>query len=296
MSEQADTDDSTSLEEVFNSREFGRVAGVEEVVVTKEFGVATRFVAPVLGNAVVGLSDPPFEDVLHSARAGRSLTLVPPLPAGAPVGIAMPAEDAAVTPLDPRRPERNRYRAVAAVSGIAAAALVVAGITSGTVQQRPSEVSALGARVSSGAGSASRRANADGDSERCSGGRCGVRCSRWRFAAPCGQRFRRARDPERARNDQWGSGSLAHGGLGRCPNGRRWNAGLPTTASGKRQPRDAGDDSCGEQRGRGRNVGDGGGRPTRQLRPVDRTDRQWGGHCHGRHRPDGRFDNRMTTG
>jgi hypothetical protein len=66
----------------------------------------------------------------------------------------MPAEDAAVTPLDTRRPERNRYRAVAAVSGIAAAALVVAGITSGTVQQRPSGVSALGARVASGAGSA----------------------------------------------------------------------------------------------------------------------------------------------
>jgi hypothetical protein len=153
MSEQAETDDSTSLEEVFNSREFGRVAGVEEVVVTKEFGVATRFAAPVLRNAVVGLSDPPFEDVLHSARAGRSLTLVAPLPSGALVGIAMPAEDAAVTPLDTRRPERNRYRAVAAVSGIAAAALVVAGITSGTVQQRPSEVSAQGARLS-GAGSA----------------------------------------------------------------------------------------------------------------------------------------------
>ena len=154
MSEQAETDDSTSLEEVFNSREFGRVAGVEEVVVTKEFGVATRFAAPVLGNAVVGLSDPPFEDVLHSARAGRSLTLVSTLPSGAPAGIAMPAEGAAVTPLDIRRPERNRYRAVAAVSGIAAAALVVAGITSGTVQQRPSEVSAQGARLSSGAGSA----------------------------------------------------------------------------------------------------------------------------------------------
>lgn len=155
MSEQAETSASTSLEEVFNSREFGRVVGVEEVVVTKEFGAATRFAAPVLRKAVVGLSEPPFEEVLYSARAGRSLTLVSPLPPETQLGIAMPAEDASVTALDTRRPERNRYRAVAAVSGIAAAALVVAGITSGTVQQRrPSEVSAQGARLSSGAGSA----------------------------------------------------------------------------------------------------------------------------------------------
>ncbi len=166
MSEQQEVEDGTSLEEVFNSRDFGRasgtagagsrdvarIAGVEEIIVTKEFDVATRFAAPVLiGNAVVGLNDPPFEDVLSSARAGRPLTLVSPLPTGAPIRIVMPGEDAGVSLLDRRRPERNRYRAVAAVSGIAAAALVVAGITPGTVQQRPSEVSAQGA-LGSGAG------------------------------------------------------------------------------------------------------------------------------------------------
>ncbi len=174
MSEQQEVEDGTSLEEVFNSREFGRasgtagarsrgvagIAGVEEIIVTEEFDVATRFAAPVLqGVAGVGLNDPPFEDVLHSARDGRPLTLVSPLPTGDPVGVAMPAENAGVAPIDGRPRERNRYRAVAAVSGIAAAALVVAGVTSGTVQRRPSQVSAQGPRRAAlplGSGSFSR--------------------------------------------------------------------------------------------------------------------------------------------
>lgn len=80
MSEQTEADDSTSLEDVFNAREFRRAsaaggagsrdvagrAGVE--IVTKGFDVATRVVAPVLhGNAVVGLNERPLEDILHSA-------------------------------------------------------------------------------------------------------------------------------------------------------------------------------------------------------------------------------------
>jgi hypothetical protein len=146
MSEQHEMADSTSLEEVFNSQQFGRASGttrLDEVVVTKEFRVATRVAAPVL----VGLHNPPLEDVLHSARDRTPLTLVAPLQTGAPGAGALPAEEGAVARLELRRSEHTRYRAIAAVSGVAAAALVVAGVTSGTVQRRPSSVSAQGPRT-----------------------------------------------------------------------------------------------------------------------------------------------------
>ena len=149
MSDQRGVGDSTSLEEVFNSQQFGRAPGTAELdeVVTKEFGGATRVAAAVLhGNAVVGLHNPPLEDVLHSARDGKPLTLVAPIQAGAPGAGALPAEEGAVAPLELRHREHNRHRAIAAVSGVAAATLVVAGVTSGTVQQRPSSISAQGPR------------------------------------------------------------------------------------------------------------------------------------------------------
>lgn len=146
MSDQHEVGDSTSLEDVFNSQQFGRTSGtadLEEVVVTWEFGVAARVAAAVLhSNASVGPHNPPLEGVLDSARVGGPLTLVAPLQARTPAPGALPAEEGAVAPLDLRRREHNRYRTIAAVSGFAAAALVVAGVTSGTVQQRPPTISA----------------------------------------------------------------------------------------------------------------------------------------------------------
>ena len=131
MSEQREGGTVTSLEEVFLSREFGRACARRGLT-------DSRF--EDLGEAS------PLEEVFLSENFGRpetvaarrSQTILPE-----PVD----PDDAVVTPLHPTW-ETTRYRAIAAVSGVAAAALVVAGVASGGGHTGRPTVSAQGARVS----------------------------------------------------------------------------------------------------------------------------------------------------
>ena len=142
MSEQREGGTITSLEEVFLSREFGQ-ASVRRAPAHRR----SEEVAEVPQLEEVFLSEaPPLEDVFLSENFGRpervaarrSHVLLPE-----PVDHAV----AVVTPLHPVR-ESTRYRAIAAVSGVAAAALVVAGVASGGGHAgRPTE-SAQAERVS----------------------------------------------------------------------------------------------------------------------------------------------------
>lgn len=143
----------TTLEEVFLSRAFERsqrgaargpeegfaVASPRRVIFTGAFESA-RSSGSGFDEAA---SDEGLEDVLLSAQLGKPLRLVPRLePAG-----ATPAAEGVVVPFRTLPPRDNRYRAIAAVSGIAAAALVVAGVSTGTGQPRSGEVAALGQRT-----------------------------------------------------------------------------------------------------------------------------------------------------
>jgi hypothetical protein len=137
-----------TLEEVFSSRDFARsqrgaaggagglaVAGTRQVLFSAESGSALS------SGSEEGANDQGLEDVLLSPQFGKPLRLVPPLePAG-----ATPAAARVVVPFPTMAPGDNRYRAIAAVSGIAAAALVVAGVSTGTGQARPGgDIAALG--------------------------------------------------------------------------------------------------------------------------------------------------------
>jgi hypothetical protein len=145
-----------TLEQVFESREFERsqrgassgtdasfaVAGQRQVIFTAPFGGVRQGVDPALSSRSGEDASDELEDVLLSARLGKPLRLVPPLePAG-----TSPAAERAVVPFPTLSPRDNRYRAIAAVSGIAAAALVAAALSTGTGQPRPGDVAALGQR------------------------------------------------------------------------------------------------------------------------------------------------------
>lgn len=111
----------TSLEEVFLSREFGRAASPGIYVVGEP------------GEALDPLQ---LEEVFLSSAFGR------PQPAARPPRIVPLREVPVGVALSER--ETVRYRAIAAVSGVAAAALAIAGITSGTGQSARPTVSARG--------------------------------------------------------------------------------------------------------------------------------------------------------
>jgi hypothetical protein len=130
MSDQQETGVITSLEEVFLSREFGRAPSRP-----MSFRSGTQEVAPPPQLEQLFLADEFGQP--ERVAAATAATLAPP------ALVALPGR--AATERD-----RTRYRAIAAVSGVAAAALVVVGITSGTGQPaRQPTVSAQGPGSSS---------------------------------------------------------------------------------------------------------------------------------------------------
>jgi hypothetical protein len=113
MSDQKEAGAVTSLEEVFLSREFGRLPsrGISSVRFTDE------------------VAEPPqLEQVFLSREFGHPEAVTATTPA-----LVAPVPALAVLPGRAER-DNTRYRAIAAVSGVAAAALVVVGIAAGTGQ------------------------------------------------------------------------------------------------------------------------------------------------------------------
>ncbi len=128
----------TSLEEVFLSREFG----------SRDFArAAPRTIA--LDGVTEEVANPAeLEEVFRSVRFGRPRVCTPPRlePAAVDLAVTGEAEIVALRPWD-----STRHRAIAAVSGIAAAALVVAGVASGGGHPgRPDVSAAQGQRVNPG--------------------------------------------------------------------------------------------------------------------------------------------------
>lgn len=147
MSGQRDGGTTTNLEEIFLSRAFGQAP-------TRRSAVDGRFEqiagAPQRNEVVVGEARP-LEDIFLSASFGRPRAVAPPRrPATSPE--LLDAHDAVITPLHHPRgavwSESTRSRAIAAVSGVAAAALVVTGVASGGGRAVRPTVSAQGQRVS----------------------------------------------------------------------------------------------------------------------------------------------------
>ena len=143
----------TSLEEVLTSRAFARprpaagahaaagAGSVEEHVVTERVDAAPGPVAPRLFVPAEDRgTDGQLEEVFLSAHFGRPLTLVRSAPAAGSVVVPFPT-------LAQR--EHTGYRAVAAVSGITAAAIVLAGVSSGPGHQRPPDFAAQAPRFTS---------------------------------------------------------------------------------------------------------------------------------------------------
>ncbi len=130
MSDQQKTGAVTSLEEVFLSREFGRAPSRR----ISSIGVMPELTAP-----------PQLEQVFLSEEFGRPATV--PALAGDRRGpaLALPCPAGSASERD-----SARYRAIAAVSGVAAAALVVVGVASGSGQPtKQPTVSAQGPGVGS---------------------------------------------------------------------------------------------------------------------------------------------------
>ena len=147
------------LEEIFRSRQFGRTsdsagagpeavarsAAREESVFKSEFGGGRCVPAPVPRGSEAGEGAGPS---IRPADAAVSADTPPPRSAepelaGALVGVAHAGEGAVSSSGRPKR-ETNTYRAIAALSAVAA--LVAAGVTSGAGQHRPPSVSAQGPR------------------------------------------------------------------------------------------------------------------------------------------------------
>ena len=146
MSEQGEGSTITSLEEVFLSREFGQ-ASVRRGLPDGEFGdlpAAPQFEAVFVPEDFAAA--PALEEVFLSEAFGRPEAVALRRRREAPLELIVPG-DAVITPLHPTR-DGTRYRAIAAVSGVAAAALVVAGVASGGGQAGRPTVSAQGVRVS----------------------------------------------------------------------------------------------------------------------------------------------------
>jgi len=134
MSNQYKTGVMTTLEQVFLSREFERARDRQALLRDRTQGT--------------GLQE--LEQVLLSDHCGGQRDRSPHV---TQVAETPPAEawsdNAVLTVLPSGLRENNRHRAIAAVSGIAAAALVVAGLASGGAHQRQGEVSAQGPRTGS---------------------------------------------------------------------------------------------------------------------------------------------------
>jgi len=140
MSDQREVGSSTSLEEVFLSREFG----------SRDFArAAPRPVAfDVIGEVANPAAPAELEEIFLSARFGRLRAFPPPL--HEPSDEDLVASDDGNAEIVVLRPwDGTRHRAIAAVSGIAAAALVVAGVASGGGHPGHQDVAAQGQRAHS---------------------------------------------------------------------------------------------------------------------------------------------------
>lgn len=116
--------DSTGLEVVFQSQEFGRAVG----------GAAPR-------EGVARPGEP--EEIMLRREFGHTTSPVGAAPAGEERRAASPS---ATLPQPPKKP----YRMAAVLSGVAAVAFVIAGVTSGAGQHRPPVVSARGKHTTGG--------------------------------------------------------------------------------------------------------------------------------------------------
>lgn len=116
MSDQQETGGDTSLEEVFLSREFGRAS-------SREISSSTRAEEPA--------KPAQLEEVFLSEAFGHPEAVTAATPKVAPVPLAVLAGGGEAAAGERER-DTTRYRAIAAVSGVAAAALVVAGIAVGS--------------------------------------------------------------------------------------------------------------------------------------------------------------------
>jgi len=134
MANQYKTGVVTTLEQVFLSREFERAHDRQALLHDRTQGT--------------GLQE--LEQVLLSDHFGGQRDRSPHVTQVAATPPAAPWPDNAVlTMLPSGLRENNRHRSIAAVSGVAAAALVVAGLASGGAHQRQGEVSAQGPRTGS---------------------------------------------------------------------------------------------------------------------------------------------------
>jgi len=124
MFDNHDTGDSTGLEVVFQSQEFGRSVG----------GAAPR-------EGVARPGEP--EESMLRREFGHTTSPVGAAPAGEERRAASPS---ATLP----QPPKNPYRMAAVLSGVAAVAFVIAGVTSGAGQHRPPVVSARGKHTTGG--------------------------------------------------------------------------------------------------------------------------------------------------
>jgi hypothetical protein len=135
-----------------DQEEAGVIASLEEVFLSREFGRAPVRRAWVTGGVEEASDTPELEQVFLSETFGKPQA-VPALRAVPGEPEPVPDHPPGTLPFVPR--ESTRHRAVAAVSGVAAAALVVAGVASGNGQPGRPVVSAQGQRVSPRAGGGS---------------------------------------------------------------------------------------------------------------------------------------------
>jgi hypothetical protein len=128
-----------------DQEEAGVIYSLEEVFLSREFGRAPLRRARVTGGTEELADTPELEQVFLSETFGKPQA-VPALRAVPREPEPVPDHAPGTLPFVPR--ESTRHRAVAAVSGVAAAALVVAGVASGNGQPGRPVVSAQGQRVS----------------------------------------------------------------------------------------------------------------------------------------------------
>ncbi len=131
-----------------DQREAGTDRSLEEVFLSREFGRAANHRVTIDGWSQDAVDAPELEQVFLSESFGRPRVMTTPRPSPVPPQLVVPG-GAVVASLHPPR-ENTRYRAIAAVSGIAAAALVVAGVASGGGTSRRPTVSAQSQSVRTG--------------------------------------------------------------------------------------------------------------------------------------------------
>ena len=205
--------ESAGLEAVFRSQQFGRAVGGaaaadgsarggrEASMFPKSLDRTTRPAAASLrkrDETTGGLA--PCDDVCQPTGDDAEETPLRKLPTASPLGGTPGGEERAATPAAtpaavPSKPPNNGFRTAAVVSGVAAAALVVAGVTSGAGQHPSPVVSAQG-KHTTGRLHGGSRSSAGGASPgtAAAGGAAltGAPGARWSLATLISSRTRRA--------------------------------------------------------------------------------------------------------